>query len=46
LLSILTNHSAIALAGMAADSDPLGSRKAPTGDAAELSSLFTHGGVK
>ena len=38
--------SAIALAGMAKGSDPLGSRRAPTGDAAELSSPFTRGSVR
>ena len=38
----------IALAGMAADtcSDPLGSGRAPTGDAAELTLPFTCGGVR
>ena len=42
LLHLLID-SAIALAGMAADSDPLGSGRAPTGDAAEPSSPFTCG---
>ena len=37
LLHLLID-SAIVLAGVAADSNPLGSRRAPTGDAAEPSS--------
>ena len=40
-LHLLIN-SAIALAGMATDSDHLGSWRAPTCDAAELYSPFTH----
>jgi len=45
LLYLLTD-SAIALAGTAADSYPIMSRRTPTGDAAEPSSLFTSGTVK
>jgi len=37
--------SAIDLAGVAADSNPLQSRRTPTGEAEEQSSPFTHGGV-
>jgi len=42
LLHLLT-VLAIALAHMAEDSNPLGSRRSPTVDMLELSSLFTRG---
>jgi len=45
LLHLLINL-VIALAGMAADGDPLGSGRAPTGDAAEPSSPFTLGSAR
>ena len=38
--------SKIAFAGMAEDSNPLGSGRSPTGDAAEPSSWLVHGRVR
>jgi len=38
--------SKIAFAGMAEDSNPLGSERLPIGDAAEPSSSFTRGGER
>ena len=45
-LLYLLIHSVIVMAGMAAASNPLGSGRAPTGDAEKLSLPFTHGGVR